>query len=89
MAATVPLKKSPYVKEWMGKANSSKEGSTVKKMNGRSLDLSSNKMTCCFKEWTTTNGVFKKYIFLTKIRCFKEILLTVAVTKNYGGPKEN
>ena len=49
MAATAPLKKSPYLKEWMAQADPTKEASTVKKMSVRSLLLSSNKMTHCFE----------------------------------------
>ena len=48
--------------EWMSQADPPKEASTVKKMNGRSLLLSSNKMTHYFKEWTTPSGVLKKHI---------------------------
>ena len=59
MAATAPLKKSPYMKEWMAQVDPPKEATqvdppkeanTVKKMNGRSLLLSSNKTTLYFKE---------------------------------------
>ena len=39
MAATAPLKESPYVKEWMVQADPPKEANAVKKMNGRSLLL--------------------------------------------------
>ena len=45
MAATAPLKKSSYMKEWMAQVDPPKEANTVKKMNGRSLLLSSNKTT--------------------------------------------
>ena len=54
MAATAPLKKSPYMKEWMAQVDPPKEATqvdppkeanTVKKMNGRSLLLFSNKTT--------------------------------------------
>ena len=37
MAAAAPLKKSPYMKEWVAQADPPKGASTVKKMNGRSL----------------------------------------------------
>ena len=53
MAATVPLKKSPYMKEWMAQANPPKEATTIKKMNDLSLLLSSNKMTHYFQGRTT------------------------------------
>ena len=62
MAATAPLKKSPYVKEWMVQADPPKEANAVKKMNGRSLLLYSNKMTLYFKEWMTASGALKKNI---------------------------
>ena len=62
MVATTPLKKSPYMKEWMTQADPPKEVSTVKKMNGRLLLLSSNKMSHCSKEWTTASGVFERDI---------------------------
>ena len=60
MTATAPLKESPSMKEWMAQADPTKEASTVKTMNGRSLLLSSNKMTHYFKEWTNPSGVLKK-----------------------------
>ena len=43
------VKKSPYMKEWMAQADPPKEVSAVKKMNGRSLLFSSNKMTHTLK----------------------------------------
>ena len=71
--------------EWMSQADPPKEASTVKKMNGRSLLLSSNKMTHYFKEWTTPSGVLKK------IYCLYENLMlqTVAVPRNCSTPKGN
>ena len=48
MAATAPLKKSPYMKEWMAQGDPPKEANTMKKMNGRSLLLSSNKTALYF-----------------------------------------
>ena len=45
MVATAPLKKSSSMKEWMADADPPKEASTVKKMNGHSILLSSNKTT--------------------------------------------
>ena len=50
MAATAPVRKSPYMKEWMAQADHPKEVNTVEKLNGRSLFLSSNKTTHYFKE---------------------------------------
>ena len=55
------------MEEWMAQADPSKEASTVKKMNGRLLLLSSNKMTHYSREWATTSGVLKKIYCLYKI----------------------
>ena len=55
MAATAPLNKSSHMKEWMAQADPPKEANTVKKMNDRSLLISSNKKTHYFKEWTTAS----------------------------------
>ena len=44
------LKKSRYMKDCMAQYDPSKEASTVKKMNGRSLLLSSNNMALYFKD---------------------------------------
>ena len=66
MVPTAPLKKSPSMKEWMAQADPPKEASTVKKMNGQLLLLSSNKMTHYFKEWTTSSVILKKIYCLYK-----------------------
>ena len=59
-----------------------------KKMNGRSLLLSSNKLTHYFKVWTTPSSVLKIYIlFLQKCDASSRSSLTVAVPKNYSFPK--
>ena len=85
-----PGKKSPSMRKWMAQGDPPKEISTVKKMNGRSLLLSSNKMTQYFKEWTTPGGVLKKYIlFLQKFEASNRPSLTVAVPKNCSSLKEN
>ena len=55
MAASASLNKSPHMKEWMAQADPPKEANTVKKMNDRSLLISSNKKTFYFKEWTTAS----------------------------------
>ena len=47
-----------------------------------------NKVTHYFKKWTTANALLKKRIIITKIWCFKQILLTIAVLKNYNTLKE-
>ena len=52
MAAAPPLKKSPYMKEWMAQADIPKEANAVKKMNSRALLFSSMEMAHYFKEWT-------------------------------------
>ena len=82
-------KKSPSMKKWIAQGDPPKEVSTIKKMNGRLLLLSSNKMTYYFKEWTTIGGVLKKYIlFLQKFDASNRSSSTVAVPKNYSSPKE-
>ena len=55
MATSASLNKSPHMKEWMAQADPPKEANTVKKMNDRSLLISSNKNTFYFKEWTTAS----------------------------------
>ena len=71
MAATPPLKKPPYMKQWMAQADARKEASTIKKMNGWSLFLSSNKMTHYTNKKTHMGDCKwcfeKKYIVFTKI----------------------
>ena len=89
MAATASLNKSPYVKEWMAQADPPREANTVKKMNGRSQLIFSNKTTHYFKEWTAARCFEKKYIVSTKMYYFKQILLAVAVPKSYCTPEEN
>ena len=72
MAATALLKKSPIMKEWMIQVDHPKEAIMVKKMNDRSLLLSSNKMTHCFEEWKTSSRV------LIKIYChYKNLMLQI------------
>ena len=66
MAATTPFKKSPHMKEWMAKADPPIETNAVKKMNDRSLLISSNKTTHYFREWTTASFVLKKIYCLYK-----------------------
>ena len=58
---------SPYMKEWMAQADPPEEADTVKKLNGRSLLLSSNKTTLYFKEWTTAYRALKNFIVFTNI----------------------
>ena len=41
------------MKEWMAQPQPPKGASTVKKITGRSILLSSSKMTHYFKKWTT------------------------------------
>ena len=75
MAATDPWKKSPYMKEWMAQTDPAKEDITVKKMNNRSLLLSSNKMIYYYKEWTVDNC---KWCFWKKIYClYKNLMLQI------------
>ena len=90
MTATAPVKNHPPWKKWMAQGDPPKEFNTVKKMNGRSLRLSSNKMSHHFKEWTTPGDVLKKYIlFLQNFVVSNRSSLTVAVPRNYSSAKEN
>ena len=66
MASTAPLNKSPHMKQWMTQPDPPKEANTVKKMNRRSLLISSNKTTHYFKEWTAASRVLKKICCLYK-----------------------
>ena len=81
MAATPPFKISPHIKEWMAKANPPIETNAVKKMNDRSLLISSNKTTHYFTEWRAASSVLKK------LYCFYKNLITVP--KDCSIPKEN
>ena len=67
MTATTPVKKSPYMIEWMAQATPLSEASTVKKMNDWSLLLSLNKITHYFKKMDNYKWYFeKKSIVFTK-----------------------
>ena len=50
------------MKEWIAQSDPTKEASTVKKLSGRSLLLSPNKMTHYLKELTTASGVLKNIL---------------------------
>ena len=50
----------------MAQADTTREASTAKKMNERSLPFSSNKMTHCFKKWANASDVLKKTYYLCK-----------------------
>ena len=52
--------------KWMAQADPPKKAITVKKMNCRSILLTSNKMTHYFKECTTSSDVLKKLYCLYK-----------------------
>ena len=54
------------MKERVAQADPPKEASTVKKMNGRSLLLSSSQMTHYFKEEMSPSGVLRKIYCLYK-----------------------
>ena len=60
------VKKSTYMIEWMAQTDPPREASTVKKMNGRLLLFSLNKITHHFKEWTTASVTLKKIYCLYK-----------------------
>ena len=66
------------MKEWMAQADSPKEA------------IMFERMTHYFIEQMTPNGLLKTiYYPYEKTWYFKQILLTVAVPKNYTTPKEN
>ena len=77
MAATASLNKSPHMKEWMAQVDPPKEANMVKKMNGRSLLISSNKTTHYFKEWTTASYVLKKIYYLYKNLMLQRDILSI------------
>ena len=82
-------KNSSSMKKWMAQGDPPKEVNTIKKINGWSLLLSSNKMTHHFKEWTTPGGVLKNiYIIFTKVCCFKQILFN-STCSHYSSAIEN
>ena len=60
------VKKITLQKEWMAQGDPPKEANTVKKINGRSLLLSSNKTALYFKKWTTASSALKKIYCLYK-----------------------
>ena len=66
MTATASLNKSSYVNEWMAQADPPREANTVKKMNGRSLLIFSNKTTHYFKELTVARCFEKNVLSLQK-----------------------
>ena len=80
------------MKEWMARADPPKEACTVKKMNGWSLLLSTNKMTHYFKKQTTASGALKN-----KYCTYNDLMLQIdplnsscfPVAVNYCTPKEN
>ena len=74
--------------EWMAQADSTREASTVKKMNERSLLLSLNKITHYFKKCTTPRGVLKKIYCLYINLMFQVDPLNSSFPKNYGIPKD-
>ena len=55
------------MKEWMAQADPPKEANGMKKLDGQSLLLSSNKTTLYFRECTTASSALKKYIVFTNI----------------------
>ena len=52
------------MKKWTAQADPSKEANALKKLNGRSVLRSSNKMTPYFKEWTTASSALKNILSL-------------------------
>ena len=71
MAATVPLKKSSYMKEWMAQADRPKEASTVKKWMAGCFSSLQIKRHFTLKSGRQQVVLWKKYIAFTKIWCFK------------------
>ena len=71
MVANAPLNKSPHMKQWMTQPYPPNEANTVKKMNRRSLFISSNKTTHYFKEWMAASCVLKKIYCLYKNLIFR------------------
>ena len=69
MAATSPLKKLSYRKEWMVQADPSNEASMFERVNIQSKLLTSSKMTHYLNNWKTAIGVLKKiYCFYNNLR---------------------
>ena len=89
MTATVPVKKSPYMIEWMAQAVPLREASTVKKMNDWSLLLSLNKITHYFQKWTTTIVVLKKIYCLYKNLMLQIDPLNSSCSQKNSTPKEH
>ena len=54
------------MKESVAQADPANKANMIKKMDGLSLLLFSNKMTHYFKEWTTASGVLKKIYYRSK-----------------------
>ena len=73
MAAKAPLNKSSHMKEWMAQADPPKEVNTVRKRNGQSLLISSNKKTHYLKEWMTAS--LRLTTILKKIYCLYKYLM--------------
>ena len=71
----------------MAQADPPKETSTVKKINGRLLLVSSNKMKHYFKKWTTVNGVLKKIYCLYKNLIFQIDPLNISCSQNLQYPE--
>ena len=67
----------------MAQAGPLRKASTVKKMNGRSLLLSLNKITHYFKKWTTGSGVLKKIYCL-----YKNVMLQIDPLKSSCSQKQ-
>ena len=65
MVSTVPLDKSPYMKEWMAQGDPLKEACTFGRINGRPFILDKRTalqngryiLTHCFTEWTTASSL--------------------------------
>ena len=82
MAETAPLNKSPHMKQWMTQPDPPNEANTVKKMNRRSLLISSNKTTHYFKEWTAASCVLKN-----KYCLYKNLILRIDTLSSSSSQK--
>ena len=87
MAVTTSLNKSPHMKEWMAQNDPPREANTVKKVNGQSLLIFSNRTTHYFKEWTAARCVLKKTYCLYKNLMIQIDLLSSSSTQKLQYPE--
>ena len=80
MAATAPLKKSPYMKELTAQGDPPKEANTVEKMNGQLISSLQIKRRTILKNGRLQVVFWKKYIVFTT-HYFKEWTTASCVLK--------